>query len=119
MQNFQDLQAWQRAHSFVLRVYRTTKELPQSENFGLILLLRRSATAMATRIAEGAGRSSNGEFAGELKKARAFGFELEYLLLLARDLGFLDEAIHEELSSEVIEIRKMLSGLLKRVLADP
>ncbi len=70
---------------------------------------------MATRIAEGAGRSTEAEFAGELKRSRAAGYELEYLLLLSRDLGFLDPAVHDELSSEIVEIRRMLSGLLKKV----
>ena len=99
----------------MLRVYHVSKDLPQSENFGLILHLRRSAMNMATRIAEGAGRPTDAEFAVELKKARAIGYELEYLLLVSRDPGFLQESTHAELTEETIEIRKMLSGFLKRL----
>jgi four helix bundle protein len=55
MQNFQDLDVWRKAHGIVLKVYGMSKDLPQSENFGLILNLRRSAISMASRIAEGAG----------------------------------------------------------------
>jgi four helix bundle protein len=66
--------------------------MPQSENFGLILNLRRSATNMAARIAEGAGKPTDGAFAGELNRSRAANHEVEYLLLLSNDLGFLNEA---------------------------
>ncbi len=114
MHNYQELTCWKRAHAMVLRVYRVSKDLPQSENFGLILNLRRSVTAIATRIAEGSGRATNEEFDVELKRARAIGYELEYLLLVAHDLGFLPDADHAELTAEGIEIRKLISGLLKR-----
>jgi four helix bundle protein len=117
MQDFQDLAVWKRAHALVLRVYRTSKDLPQSENFGLILNLRRCAVFAATRIAEGAGRHVDAEFAVEVRKARASSYELEYLLLLVRDLGFIPRVEHDEISAELIELRKMMSGLLKRLTA--
>ena len=50
-----------------------------------------------------------------MNRARASGYELEYLLLIARDLDFLDPSIHEELTAKVVEVRKMLSGLVKRI----
>jgi four helix bundle protein len=55
------------------------------------------------------------EFATELKKARAAGHDLEYNLLLSRDLGFLSEPLHDELNADVLEVRKMISGLVKRI----
>ncbi len=113
MQDFHQLNVWKKAHSLVLRVYKASSDLPASENFGLILNLRRSAAAIARSIAEGTGRDSDVEFATELKKARAGGHDLEYNLLLCRDLGFLPESLHEELTADVIEVRKMISGLLK------
>ncbi len=72
---------------------------------------------IAMRIADGAGRHSDAEFAGELKRALASGYELEYALLLARDLGFIEGPVHDSASGEVIELRKMMSGLLKRLTA--
>ena len=115
MQDFHQLEVWKRAHALVLRVYEVSKTLPASENFGLILNLRRSAVAVARTIAEGAGRSSDLEFAGDLKKARAAAHELEYLLLLSRDLGFLAEDVYRELTDEDVAVRKMISGLNKRL----
>ena len=119
MQDFHQLNVWKKAHSLVLRVYKVSNELPASENFGLVLNLRRSAVVIARSIAEGAGRDSDVEFAIELKKARAAGHDLEYNLLLSRDLGFLTEPLHDELNADVLEVPKMISGLVKRVATVP
>ena len=73
MQDFHQLNVWKKAHSLVLRVYRASDDLPASENFGLVLNLRRSAVVIARSIAEGTGRDSDAEFATDLKKARAAG----------------------------------------------
>jgi four helix bundle protein len=115
MQDFHQLNVWKKAHGLVLRVYKASNDLPASENFGLVLNLRRSAAAIARSIAEGAGRDSDMEFAAELKKARAAGHDLEYNLLLCQDLGFMPKPLHDELNVEVIEVRKMISGLVKRI----
>ncbi len=119
MQDFHQLDVWTKAHSLVLRVYTASKELPPSENFGLILHLRRSVVAIARGIAEGCGRASDAEFALDLKKARAAGHELEYVLLLSRDLGFLAGELHDDLKAELLEVRKMITGLVKRLGLPP
>ena len=118
MQDFHQVNVWKKADGLVLRVYRVSNDLPPSENFGLSLNLRRSVVVIARCIAEGAGRGSDFEFAVELKKARAAGHDLEYILLLCRDLGFLPEPLHAELNAEVLEVRKMISGLVKRISGD-
>jgi four helix bundle protein len=115
MQDFHQLNVWKKAHGLVLRVYQASNDLPASENFGLVLNLRRSAVAIARSIAEGAGRDSDIEFAVDLKKARAAGHDLEYNLLLSRDLGFLAVPLHDQLNAEVLEVRKMISGLVNRM----
>jgi four helix bundle protein len=76
--------------------------------------VRRSAVLIARSIAEGAGRESDIEFATDLKKARAAAHDLEYSLLLCSDLGFLAGPLHDELTGELIEVRRMISGLVKR-----
>ncbi len=94
--------------------YESTK-LPATETFGLILNLRRSATAIARGIAQGAGSDSDLEFAAELKRARAAANDLEYNLLLSRDLGLLRSELHDEINCDVVEVRKMISGLVKKM----
>jgi four helix bundle protein len=117
MQDFHNLNVWRKAHALVLRVYAASKELPPSENFGLVQHLRRAATTIARTIAEGAGRELRAEFVADLKKARAAGHELEYVFLLCRDLGFFSEALHDELLQELIEVRKMITGLIPKLIA--
>lgn len=70
---------------------------------------------LAARIAEGCGRDSNPDFALELRRAKATASELEYFLLLAHDLGHLPDEIHQRLANEVVEVRKMVSGLIRRL----
>ena len=115
MQDFRELGVWQKAHATVLAIYQLTGDLPQSEKFGLTIQLRRSASSVAMRIAEGCGRSSDIEFAVELRRATAASSELEYLVLLARDLAYLEAEQYEHLSFAIIEVRKMLSGLMKKL----
>jgi len=121
MQDFHNLNVWRKAHSLVLHVYTVSKELPASENFGLVQHLRRAATSIARTIAEGAGRDLSAEFAADLRKARAAGHELEYVFLLCRDLGFFSAALHDELLDELVEVRRMISGLLPKLssVAEP
>ena len=114
MQDFHQLNVWQKAHSLVLQVYKVSNDLPPSENFGLILNLRRSSAMIARSIAEGAGRDSDVEFAVDLKKARAAGHDLDSLLL-SRDLGFLSEPLYDKLLGDLLEVRKMISGLVRRL----
>ena len=117
MQDFHQLNVWRRAHALVLRLYKVSEQLPKSESFGLTSHLRRSAVTVARAIAEGAGREHGHEFALDLRRARAAAFELDYLLLLCRDLDFFAPALYDELHSELTEVGKMLSGLLSRVAA--
>jgi four helix bundle protein len=115
MRDFHELDSWRRAHQLALDVYRATDSLPKNEVFGITVQLRRAAVAIPTRIAEGCGRDGDIEFAAHLNKARATASELEYLLLLSRDLKYLTDPIHDQLSSSVITVRKMLSGLVKHL----
>lgn len=70
---------------------------------------------LAARIAEGCGRDSDPEFAIELRRAKATASELEYFVLLARDLGHLPDEIHQRMTNEIVEVRKMLSGLIRKL----
>jgi four helix bundle protein len=115
MQDFRELGVWVKAHRLALDVYRTTDSLPKNEVFGITVQLRRAAVAVPTRIAEGCGRENDAEFGVQLQKARAACSELEYLLLLCRDLGYLPEELYEGLRLDVVEVRKMLSGLIRRL----
>jgi four helix bundle protein len=70
---------------------------------------------MTARIAEGCGRDNNVEFAVELRRARASASELEYFVLLAHDLGHLESDFYGRLTERIVEVSKMVSGLLRKL----
>jgi four helix bundle protein len=113
MQDFRNVEGWGKAHALVLRTYRETVGMPKDEIFGMTMLLRRTAIAVATRIAEGSGRNQNLEFAVDLRKAAASCNEMEYLIVLARDLTFWKPELAASLIEDTVEVRKMIFGLLR------
>src|SRR3970282_777337 len=87
MRDFKQLQVWQKAHRFVLEVYRHTKSFPADERYGLVAQVRRASVSIASNIAEGAGREGERELARYLSMAAGSASEAEDQLLLAHDLG--------------------------------
>jgi four helix bundle protein len=98
-----------------LAVYKASQTLPKDEVFGVTMQMRRTSIAIATRIADGCGRDSDAAFAVELKRGLAACSETEYHLLLAKDLGYLKPELHDGLSAETVEVRKMIYGLLRKL----
>ncbi len=119
MQRFNDLKVWQRGHALVLEVYRLTASFPDGERFGLISQLRRAAVSVPTNIAEGAKRQRSQDYARFLNIAEGSLSEVEYLLLLSRDLSFLTAEAHKALQAEIEEIARMLYALLMMGEAGP
>jgi len=118
MQDFRNLEVWNKAHRLTLDVYRLTENFPRTEVFGLSIQLRRGAASIATNLAEGCGRAQ-GEFGRFLQVAFRSACEVEYQLLLSRDLGLIAGDQYDVLVEKVTEVKRMLHGLLKRVQADP
>jgi len=114
MQNFRELKVWNKAHTVTLATYSATESFPTSERCGLTSQMRRAATSIAANIAEGCGRSSDADFARFLHVAMGSASELEYLVLLARDLRNTYDAI----LADVQEVKRMLSALIARLKAD-
>ena len=112
-ESWKSLIVWQKAHESVLLVYRAAKAFPADERFRLTDQLCRAAASVPTNIAEGKGRDSAAEFRQFLIIARGSTEETRYLLLLAKDLGFLPPAEHADLESRYTEVSKMLNALLR------
>jgi len=117
MQHFTKLDVWKRSHSLTLAIYDLTKTFPSDERFGLISQLRRAASSVPTNIAEGAKRRTSSEFARFLNIAEGSLSEVEYLLLLSRDLSYARAEQLRSLFKEVSEIARMLYALRSRVEA--
>ncbi len=97
LKDFRDLQAWEKSHNLALLVYKRTQPFPKQEMFGLTSQMRRAAVSIPTNIAEGYGRGGNFELARFLGIAMGSASELEYLLLIAAEMGFLNRIDHKEL----------------------
>ena len=117
MKNFRELNVWQKAHAFVLDIYRITASYPEEERFGLVSQIRRSAVSIPANIAEGCGRDGDREFRRFLTIAAGSASETEYHLLLSRDLNFITADIHSKLDQQINEIKRMLNGFIKKLLA--
>jgi four helix bundle protein len=115
MEDFKDLRVWVKAHELTLDVYQKTRCFPKEEMYGLTSQMRRSAASVGANIAEGCGRRSDGEMRRFLQIARGSANELEYHLLLAKDLHLLKAAEFEDLEARILEIQRMLASFAAAV----
>jgi four helix bundle protein len=113
MRDFKQLKVWQKAHRLALEIYRHTQSFPAEERFGLTIQLRRAAVSVPSNIAEGAGRNTDLDFARFLSIAAGSASEVEYQLLLARDLGHLPEEPYRQLNHQVNEVKRMLNSFIQ------
>ncbi len=117
MQNFRDLKVWQKAHALTLQIYKITKAFPKSELYGLVNQIRRSASSIPTNIAEGSVQGTDAQFARFLYVALGSATELDYQLLLADELEYISAIKHQQLASELDQIKKMLSAFIRKLKA--
>jgi four helix bundle protein len=115
MKNFRELKVWEKSHQLTLDVYRVTRRFPKEEHYGLTNQLRRAVASIAANIAEGCGRGGEAEFGRFLQIAAGSASEVEYHLLLARDLELLPATEYEKLNNQISEIKRMLASLIQRV----
>jgi four helix bundle protein len=119
VQDFRKLFVWQKAHRLTLQVYVETANLPPGRGWALESQLTRAATSVPANIAEGCGRAGDRDFRRFLRHSLGSACELEYHLLLARDLGFLPEPSYTRLGPQIVEIKRMLVGLIRRLATEP
>ncbi len=113
------MQVWRKGHGLTLAVYGVTGRFPKHELYGLTSQMRRSCASIPANIAEGCGRDGDAELARFLRLAAGSASELEYHLLLARDLHLLTPEDHERLTNETKEIKRMLTTFVKRLKGTP
>lgn len=112
---FEDLIAWQRARGLVAEVYRATGSGSFAKDFALIDQLRRAAFSVSSNIAEGFDRRRRSEFHHSLIVAKGSCAQVQSLLYVALDAGYLDEAEFGRLYEEANEVAKLVAGLRKAV----
>ena len=118
MKDFRKLSVWVKAHSLVIEIYKVTADFPKSELFVLTSQIRRAGSSVPANITEGCGRDSDSDFARFLQMAIGSASELEYHLLLAHDPNLINDAGYDNLNIRVIELKRMLTSLVKKLRAD-
>jgi four helix bundle protein len=117
MQDFKRLDVWKRAHELTVQLYQSTTTKRREPFPGLVAQMRRAAASIPANVAEGCGHESQAELARFLQHAIASANELEYHLLLAKDLELVPLAAYAKLDARTTQVRQMLIGLVKRVRA--
>ena len=118
MKDFRTLKVWQKAHRLTLKVYEATRRFPREELYGLTGQMRKSSSSVPMNIAEGCGRGSDLEFGRFLQIAMGSASELEYQLILARDLAYLKPEEYEDLAGDTAEVKRMLAPLVGKLKAE-
>jgi four helix bundle protein len=118
MRDFRDLNVWEKAHRLTLQVYRITKNFPSDERFGLTVQLRRASASVPTNIAEGCGRDSERELARFMSIAAGSASEVEYQILLACDLNYIQDETYRELNQQVNDVKRMLNSFIQKLTAN-
>jgi four helix bundle protein len=113
--SFQQLLVWQKAHQFVLLVYKTTELYPQKEMFGLTSQFRRAAISIAANIAEGYKKKDYKNKIHFFNIAQGSLEECKYYIILSKDLNYPSDSELEILSEE---ISKLLTGYIKSINAN-
>jgi four helix bundle protein len=98
-----------------MEIYKVSAAFPKEEMYGLTSQLRRASVSIPANIAEGCGRSSDAELAHFLHISLGSTSEVDYYLLLVRDLGWIKPEDYQRLSEEIDEIRRMLISFIKKV----
>ena len=114
LKTFQDFLVWQKAHQFVLRIYKITKLFPYEEKFGLTSQLRRSASSITANIAEGYKKSRK-DFVRFLDISQGSLEESKNYLILAKDLEYLQESDFHNLFELSSEVGRMVFALQEKL----
>lgn len=117
MKDFRSLKVWGKAHMLTLAVYKSTEQFPKQELYSLTNQVQRAAVSIPANIAEGCGKDSDRELKRYFTIAMGSASELEYLLLLARDFGYLPISNYQFIQNDLIETRKMLNAFIQKLKA--
>lgn len=115
MQDFKQLMVWEKAHQLTLNIYKVTALFPKEEIYGLTSQIKRASASIALNIAEGCGRGSDVDFKRFLIMSMGSANEVEYCLILARDINYICSETFEELQTQIEEIKKMLSTFIRKL----
>jgi four helix bundle protein len=109
----EDMIAWQKAKMLTIEIYKLTNEPLFSKDFGLKDQIRRAAVSVPSNIAEGFGKGGTNEFRNFLSISKGSLYEVKTQLIIAFELGFVDESVKNKLILDIEETTGMIAGLIK------
>lgn len=111
--NYRELVVWEKARQLAVNIYHVTRAFPRDEVFGLTQQMRRAAVSVVSNIAEGHGRRSARNILSFLAISRGSLLELETHVVIATDLDYIDSDRSESLEGEVLDVVRLLNGLIR------
>jgi four helix bundle protein len=117
MRDFRKYLVWKLGHEITLEVYSLTCNFPNDEKYGLTSQMRRASSSIPANIAEGCGRESEVEFKRFLSIANGSASELEYFLILVKDLKFIPEENMKDVADKVDRLKRSLNKLISKLNA--
>ena len=118
MRDYKKYDIWKLSHFLTLEIYKITENYPKEEVFGLTSQIRRASSSVGINIVEGCGRGSDEDFKRFLRNASGSAFEVEYILLLSKDLSYISEEKFLELSPKAEELKMKISKLILKIEED-
>ncbi len=118
MRDYKKYDIWKLSHLLTLEVYKITESFPKEEIFGLTSQIRRASSSIGINIVEGCGRGSDEDFKRFLRNASGSAFEVEYILLLSKDLNYISEEKFIELNPKAEELKMKISKLILKIEED-
>ena len=118
MCDYKKYDIWKLSHFLTLEIYKITEGFPKEEVFGLASQIRRASSSVGINIVEGCGRGSDEDFKRFLRNASGSAFEVEYILLLSKDLNYISEEKFLELSPKAEELKIKISKLILKIEED-
>jgi four helix bundle protein len=118
VKDFRKLLVWEKAHQMTLAIYQVTAAFPSEQTYGLTSQMRRAAASIPSNIAEGCGRDGDAELSRFCTIARGSASELQYQIVLSRDLNLMPPSEYEQLTQQVVEIKRMLTVLVQKLNAE-
>ena len=115
MRDYKKYTVWELDHEITLETYKLTKNFPNDENFGLTSQMRRASSSIPANIAEGCGRESDAEFKRFLIIAQSSASELEYFIILAKDLDYIMDKDFKIIHDKVNKVRRSLNNLINKI----
>ncbi len=105
------LKVWEKSHRLAKAIYKVSEDFPKDEKYGLTSQIRRASTSIPINIAEGKGTRFKAKFISFLDIAHGSAYEVDYLLRLTNEIGYLEQKHYAELTKETKDIINMLSSL--------